>query len=37
VATAVNIFWAVFELLILSVIVPAARYRGYPIPAEEQT
>ena len=36
VATGVNIFWAVFELLILSVIVPAARYRGYPISAKEQ-
>ena len=36
VATGVNIFWAVFELLILSVILPAARYRGYPTSAKEQ-
>jgi cellulose synthase (UDP-forming) len=28
-ATGVNLFWALFDLVILSVIVPATRYRGF--------
>lgn len=30
IGTAVNLFWVVFDLLILAVLVPALRYRGYP-------
>jgi cellulose synthase (UDP-forming) len=32
--TAVNVFWVAYDLLVLSVIVEALRYRGYQ-PAEE--
>ena len=35
VATVVNLIWATFDLLVLSVIFPAARYSGYATAQEE--
>jgi len=37
VPTIVNLVWGAFDLLLLSVVIPAARYRGYEPLEEDQT